>query len=129
MVNLGLLRPDIQIQFGTFIKKAVFTELPSWPIAHWGDTGHWALGQFDWVTSVSSSKGCAEMLAWLILLRTHTVGHEQSWDFSAEYLSPRLTNVPFCPRETQSHQTCAEISSFGQNFPSSVLTHQQTFKR
>jgi len=91
LVNLGLLRPDIQIQFSTFIKKAVFTELPNWPIAHWSDTGHWALGQCDWVTSVSSSKGCAEGLAWLILLSPHTVGHEQSWDFSAEHLSPRLT--------------------------------------
>lgn len=110
MVNLGLLRPDIQIQFSTFIKKAVFTELLNWPVAHWGDTGHWALGQFDWVTSVSSSKRCAEMLAWFILLRPHTVGHEQSWDFSAEYLSPRLMNIHFCPQETQSHQSCPEIS-------------------
>lgn len=69
------------------------------------------------------------MLAWLVLLRPHTMGHEQSWDFSAEYLSPRLTKVHFCPQETQSHQTCQEISSFDQSFLSFVLTHQQTFKR
>lgn len=63
MVNLGLLGPGIQIQFRTFIKKAaLFTELPNWPVARWGDTGHRALGQFDWVTSVSSFKGCAEIV-------------------------------------------------------------------
>lgn len=63
VVNLDLLGPSIQIQFSTFIKKAIlFTELLSWPVAHWGDTGHRALGQFDWVTSVSSSKDCTEIV-------------------------------------------------------------------
>lgn len=128
LVNLGLPRPDTQIQFRTFIKKAVFTELPTWPIAHRGDTGHWAPGQFDQVTSASFSKGCDEMLAWLLLLRPQTVGHEQSWDFSAEYLCPRLTNIRFCPQENQSHWTYPEMPYFGQNFPPSVLFHQQTSK-
>lgn len=99
--DLGLLRPDIQTQFRTSIKKAVFTELLNWPVAHWGDIGHWAWGQFDWVTSVSSSKGCADMLAWLIIPSPRTVGHKQCWDFSAEYLSPRLMNIHCCPQETR----------------------------
>lgn len=58
LVNPGLLRPDLLIQFNTFVKKAAFAALPGWPVAHSGDTGHWALGQLHWVTPPKAVTKC-----------------------------------------------------------------------